>query len=106
MTDTKKQDLVLYEDKELTRPVTEIDFGRPFPGKTYTKKLFLANHNERWNYSEISCNESTDESFKINYPQFLRAQDVAEVNLSWSPTLEAEEPLDIPFLFTGVKYVG
>jgi len=101
-----KQEMQLYEDKELSKPVSKHSFGRVPVGKSYEKKLYLANHNTRWPIVNIQCNESKDPNVKITYPEFLKANSYDSVIIQWSPNLSRREALDTPFLFTGDLYIG
>lgn len=101
-----KPELQLYEDADLTKPVSTLSFGRVPVGKSYEKKLYLANHNPRWPIVNIQCNESKDPNVKINYPEFIRPNSKEEVTIQWAPSLSRREALDTPHLFTGDLYIG
>jgi len=103
---SQKLEMELYEDKELTKPVSKHSFGRVPVGRVYEKKLYLANHNTRWPIVNIQCNESKDSNVKITYPEFLKPNSAHEVIIEWSPNLSRREALDTPFLFTGDLYIG
>lgn len=105
-TVTEQPEMQLYEDKDLTKPVTKLSFGRVPVGKSYEKNLYLANHNKRWPIVNIQCNESKDPNVKLIYPEFLKANSFDTVTVQWSPSLSRREALDTPFLFTGDLYIG
>ena len=103
---TEQPEMQLYEDAELTKPVTKLSFGRVPVGKSYEKKLYLANHNTKWPIVNIQCNESKDPQLKITYPEFLQPGTSSTVTVQWAPSLSRRESLDTPHLFTGDLYIG
>lgn len=100
------QELVLYEDKELTKPITTLDFGRVPVASKNIRVFYLANNSADWPISDIKLGEQKDNELKITYPQFLGPNESREVLIEWSPSFNRRKPLTLTELFRGDLLIG
>lgn len=98
-------ELALYEDKSMTKPVTDIDFGRPSVGSKNMKTLYLVNLSRDWPISDIRLNLQ-DVDLKITCPQFLAPGEMKTMTVEWNPSLKRRVPLDITELIQGELLIG
>jgi hypothetical protein len=99
--------LAVYEDKECTKPVNKMDFGRLVLGEKYTFTWYMKNHSEQWIIQNIEMDQSlnTDE-IKITHPEILLPNEVAQVDLTFKPSINRRDPLFSKGLFTSELWIG
>jgi len=93
-------DLVLYKDKDLTKPFTMVDLGDVDPPEVVTKVGYLSNntHNEIFDIDY----ETNDPDITIeNLPNTLASDQWLPILLVFSPPNHRTEPLFSPISITG-----
>lgn len=99
-------DLQLFEDRQLTKAINQIDFGRVQLESKNTRVLYLRNNDNDWPISDIKLNAILPDDLKITYPQYLAASENSQVIIEWNPSKLRREPLNLNGLFSGEKLIG
>jgi len=99
--------LAVYEDKDCKIPVNKMDFGRLVLGESYGYTWYMKNLSDKWIVQNITLNQSlnTDE-VKISHPELLLPNEVAQIDLTFKPSLKRREPLYSKGLFESELWIG
>lgn len=95
----------LFVDEDTTKVVESLDLGRVELGNTIKYKIYMKNTDPEWAVHNIKL-ENNNPELKFDYPQILRANEVKEVFVYWTPKLDSRKPLETEFKFTGEIFIG
>jgi hypothetical protein len=99
------EEMQLFEDVNLTRPATKIDWGRPDVGSHNEVVLYLANFSREFHLSNIKATEN-DSDIHIEHPTAIKPDSAAKVTITWNPKLTRRKELDVTHLLTGELWIG
>jgi hypothetical protein len=95
----------IFTDKDTQTVVESLDLGRVDLGKTIKYTMYMKNTDVEWPMNNIHI-ENTNPELRFEYPEYLQANEVKEINIFWTPKLNSRKPLDTKFKFTGDILIG
>lgn len=95
----------LFSDLEGNYVIEALDLGRAELGKTIKYKMFMKNTDPVWSINNIKV-ESVNQELKFEFPESLKANQVQEIFVYWTPKLDSRKPLSSEFKFTGEVFIG
>ena len=99
--------MAIYTDKELTKPLNKMDFGRLTLGESYTFTWYMKNLSEKWIIQNIMLNQSLNtEEITISHPELLLPQEVAQIDLTFKPSIKRRDELFSKGLFESELWIG
>jgi len=99
-------DLELFSDRSLTEQISEIKFERIDVGTETEMTLYLANQTE-WSIENIKLEGESDPEFQmIGVPNSLEPNEVIEITLTWTPSLDRRKVLDLGGFIEGDVMIG
>ncbi len=98
-------ELQLFSDRLMSKRVKDLDFLRVPCGSRHSKSLYLHNDSPDWKIKNIKC-KVRDDDVTVKYPETLRPEQTAKVDISWTPNIDRRSPLDEQELFTGELHIG
>ena len=95
----------IYLDKETNQVVESLDLGRVSLGETIKYTMFIKNTDTEWPVHNIKI-ENDNPELRFEAPEMLKANEVKEVYVFWTPKLDSRRPLRTEFKFSGDTYIG
>jgi len=99
------EELKFFSDKSQQEPITEVDFKRVDVGETHQRTIYMANISPDWPIVNIS-RTLVDRQLAIDFPERLSPNEISSVRITWSPSLNRREPLDIKEVFDAELWIG
>ena len=88
-------DLELFSDRSLTDQISEIKFERIDVGTETEMTIYLANQTE-WPIDNIRTERDDDSELEIiGVPNSLEPNEVVDITLIWTPSLDRRKVLDL-----------
>jgi len=101
-----KQEFALFEDAELTKPVTTWDPGRLPLGRPFEFTLYLKNFSEKWPLTNIH-QSGDDPDLKIkDFPEMIPPGSKAAITLEVMGKLSRRTPIELSKLFIADLWIG
>ena len=98
-------ELQLYEDIALTKPVSIFTSERHEVGTLLTKDYYLYNASSDWPIDGIKF-ENKDKDLKIIHPTKIGPNGVAKVTIEFRPPINRRTKLAEPTIYEGVLLIG
>jgi len=98
-------ELQLYEDYTLRKPISQFTAERHEVGTLLTKDYYLWNSSNDWPVDNIRF-ENGDKDLKIIHPTRIDAGGVAKVTIEFRPPINRRKKLEEPTIYEGVLLIG
>jgi|TARA_R110000737_G_scaffold54598_1_gene76908 hypothetical protein len=95
----------IYTDKQTDNVIESLDLGRVSLGETIKYTMFMKNTDTQWPVHNIKI-ENANPELRFDIPDMLKANEVKEVFVYWTPKLDSREPLLTKFEFSGDVFIG
>ena len=93
--------LILYEDKELTKPFNVIGFIEVEVGSSKSKEAYLANTSDKFVITSIKEAFTDEDVSVVNMPLELKPKESKAIVITFKPSLNREEGLHTDVFFSG-----
>ncbi len=82
----------LFADKELTKPVEDLDFGIVLAGDTKKVEFYLYNDSVA-DVVELKPSVDNADVKVLSFPSELKSKSTAKIEFSWSPSITLKKGL-------------
>jgi len=98
-------ELRFFDDEDQTKSISIVDFSRVEVGQTHVLTVYMANIDKEWPLKNIETS-NMDKQLTLDFPEELEPEEVRPLVLTWKPTLNRREKLDITELFEAELWIG
>ncbi|MDC4218594.1 MAG: hypothetical protein MT336_05650 [Candidatus Nitrosopumilus limneticus] len=95
----------IYTDKQTDNVIEAVDLGRVSLGETVKYTMYMKNTDIQWPVHNIRV-QNVNPELRFEIPEILKANEVKEIFVYWTPKLDSREPLLTKFEFSGDLFIG
>lgn len=94
-------ELSIFADNAGTQPLTILDFEEVMVGNSKSMTVYIKNNSPKWPLRKIKALSSVIDGIDTQHPTDLAPGEIAAAVITWSPSLNIDEPLEADSFFEG-----